>query len=156
MSEAAVFRGLREHILRPGDRFERVENGIAAGWPDVNYCLRPGAEGWIELKAPTEPAKADTRLLNSNGNHPMTIEQLNWMLSQHQAGGRVFLFVATKQRLLLLPAPKVIKLHLEVNNQTAQQLERISIWHTKVPVTDAQVWIALRGQLTNPTTQLGL
>lgn len=147
--EANTFKRLRERLTRPEDRFERVENGIGAGMPDVNYCFA-GAEGWIELKAPLEPARESTQLLGCSGNHPLSIDQVNWFIVQHRAAGRVHLFVATRRRLLLIPAQQVIRLSLEINKLSASQLERITSWKATVPVMDQAVWFSLRSKLVAP------
>jgi hypothetical protein len=34
------------------DRWDRIENGVGVGMPDINYCLS-GIEGWIEMKSPS-------------------------------------------------------------------------------------------------------
>ena len=57
MSEKSAYRELRKHILRPGDRIDRIENLVGTGFPDVNMCLRgaerlTGTELWVEIKTP--------------------------------------------------------------------------------------------------------
>ena len=97
--ETKVFHRLKERIANPEDRFERVENGIGTGWPDVNYCIM-GTEGWIEIKAPEEPAMPATPLFGTR-QHNVQVEQANWLLKQSNAGGLGWLFIATKSRLIL-------------------------------------------------------
>lgn len=145
--EGNVFARLKDRVTRPEDRFERVENGMLTGMPDVNYCMA-GIEGWIELKAPIEPARPTTALFGS-GNHPVEVEQANWLLKQSRAGGRGWLFIATEHRLLLLRGHDVGKFGARgINTLTAHALERISVWRVQQPVLDPLRWADLREVLT--------
>ncbi len=141
--EAKAFARLRERIMRPGDRILRVENGLGAGTLDVNYCLLGGAEGWIEMKAPILPARESTPLLASQ--HGVTVEQANFFLAQHNAGGLAFLFVATERACVLIGA-EVAKDRALVNNSTLEELVLLSRWNSGLPVA-AEGWIAFRNVL---------
>lgn len=142
--EANVFARLRERIMRPVDRMDRIENGLAAGWPDVNYCFS-GYEGWIELKAPDAPVYETTALFGSN--HPLSVEQANWFLRQHNAKGRAFLFIGTARYLLLIPGKACID-HKRINTATLAVLLAMAVWSTPVPVVKGDTWVRLRGVLT--------
>lgn len=146
--ESNVYRRLKDRITRPEDRFERVENGLVNGMPDVNYCFA-GTEGWIEIKAPEEPARPTTALFGA-GNHTVSVEQCNWMLKQSQARGRSYLFIATQARLVLLQGEEVGKRGQQINKMTAHEIERIAIWKTQMPVTDQVRWFDLREILAMP------
>lgn len=148
MDESSVFQRLKLRICRPEDRFERVENGLLTGMPDVNYCL-VGVEGWIELKCPDEPKRPDTPLFGSN--HKVEVEQRNWMLRQARAGGRGWLFIATEQRLMLIEGKKVGDLSGKINEMTTHQLERISKWRVQLPILDQTRWFDLREILSSST-----
>lgn len=141
--ESNAFKRVKSYVCRPGDRFERVENGLGAGWPDSNYCLT-GYEGWIEFKAPPIPTRDSTGLLN-NGE-PLSLDQSNWALSQSNAGGRVFLFIATDRYLFLMGHSHMIE-YKRLNAMTMTQLEKECLWGSAVPVADATVWVTLRGIL---------
>lgn len=145
MSEAAAYKRLKEYVCRPRDRFQRIENGLGAGMPDVNYCIM-GVEGWIEIKQPDEPKRPTTPLLHSQ--HQVSVEQANWLLAQAQAGGVGWLFIATKQRLLFIPGAEVGRRGIRINQMTVHQLEGISSWKTLVPVMDQRRWADLRELLT--------
>ena len=102
--EQNAFQRLKLRVARSRDRFDRIENGMEAGTPDVNYNIvewDKGHEGWIEIKAPKLPARPTSRLIG--GDHPLSADQANWFLRQHRSGGRGWLFVATEVQLLLLP-----------------------------------------------------
>lgn len=114
--------------------------------PDVNYCF-VGVEGWIELKAPLEPKRADTALFGSN--HGVEVEQANWMLRQSRARGRSWLFIATPARLLLIDGAIVGQRGAEqINSMSAHALERIAVWKAQPPVLDQLRWHDLRETLT--------
>jgi hypothetical protein len=145
MSEAKVYARLREHLIGQRDRVERVENGLVVGMPDVNYCIL-GAEGWIEIKNPEEPVRPTTALFS--GNHQVSADQCNWMLRQTNAGGRCWLFIATKQRLMLINGERVGALGIRINKMTAHELEQISAWKVLLPVLDPLRWADLRERLS--------
>lgn len=144
--ESSVYDRLKERITMPPDRFERVENGLGAGMPDVNYCI-VGAEGWIEIKAPVEPARPQTALFGAS-NHNVTVEQCNWLLKQSQAGGTGWLFIATEQRLMLIDGAIVGRMGIAVNKKNVFELERMAAWRVLLPLMDQLRWADLRQQLS--------
>ena len=137
---------LRDHVCRPADRWDRVENGVLTGMPDVNYVIA-SAEGWIELKAPHEPAKETTALFGSA--HGVTLEQRNWLLAQHNAGGRGFLFIATERRLILM-AGELVARRSDINTLPATTLEKLALWTYHTPVRNVLAWADLRELLQAP------
>jgi hypothetical protein len=139
--ESKVFKRLRERITRPEDRFERVENGMIDGMPDVNYCLA-GAEGWLELKAPKLPKHGATRLLG--GSEEFKVSQANWFLRQSKARGRCALFIATNEMLLLIPGETAGRIGIMINEHSLNDLHLISSWSSPVPVPDITKWWDLR------------
>lgn len=140
LRETRVSIRLRDRVCRPEDRWTRVENGVEIGTPDVNYCLH-GSEGWIELKAPAEPAKETTALFGSN--HHITLEQRNWLLAQANAGGRGFVFIATERRLILMDG-KLVAHRSDINALPATTLEKLALWTQRLPVKEALAWADLR------------
>jgi hypothetical protein len=153
-NEVSAYKRLKKNICGPYDRMERVENGLVDGMPDVNYCLHvgglsPGREGWIEIKAPTEPKRATTALFASN--HPVSVEQLNWLHAQHMSGGTGWLYIATEQRTLLIHGGRVSTAFRRINEMTVQELEAIANWKAPAPVGSAKLfWEELRSTLENP------
>lgn len=140
--EQNAFQRLKSKILRPKDRFERVENGLLVGMPDINYCFS-GIEGWIELKCPIEPVKPNTALFASN--HPISLEQRNWFLKQDNAGGRGFLCIITDSRALLIAGLRASV--ADINELPVADLERVSLWNALVPIRDPLRWVDFRGVL---------
>jgi hypothetical protein len=128
-------------MWRPGDRLDRVENAVISGQPDVNGCLQ-GEDVWVELKAPTEPKRAATPLMTSNGNHPLLQTQINWMARQQQAGGIAFILIRTDKRMLLVDGTKYATGH-HFNRYTVEQMERIALFRCDVP-TKQEDWRLLR------------
>lgn len=71
----------------PGD-WCRVENGVGPGTPDVNYCLGPGREGWLELKVSKkglDPGRPGDTTIQCT----LRPAQLAWLSRRRAAGGRV-------------------------------------------------------------------
>jgi hypothetical protein len=76
----------------------RIENAVAAGTPDVNYCFH-GCEGWIEFKEVAEwpPNGGPLRVPH------FTPRQRLWLRRRRRAGGRAWLLLrvrATSEWLL--------------------------------------------------------
>jgi len=144
MSESSAFQTLKRNVCLPRDRFERVENGLGEGMPDVNYCME-GAEGWIELKAPNLPARATTPLLKSQ--HQLSQAQVNWFIRQKQARGRAFLYIATTSDLLLIKRDDVVKHGLMLNELPLEELKQMfACWtlHQSLKSARVQRWEDLR------------
>lgn len=57
----------------------RIETPTRAGVSDVEYVVRGGVHGWIELK--TSSTKNESSLLTLHT--PLTLQQLTWLLSHH-------------------------------------------------------------------------
>lgn len=122
MSESNEYKWLRTNIVRPPNRIERIENVIGVGTFDCNYCVR-GDEGWLEIKAPTEPKRPSTPLFGSN--HKVSQDQANWALSQRKAGGRAMFWIGTDRRRLLMSG----SLADQLNKMTVTELVEESLWH---------------------------
>ena len=144
-NETSVYKKIRANICGPTDRMERVENGLIAGMPDVNYCL-DAQEGWMEIKSPTEPKRASTALFASG--HPVSIEQINWMHVQHMAGGVSWLMIGSDKRMLMIHGGRVAALVHRINEMTVSELEKIAEWKAPVPLNDSVFWRTLRELLT--------
>jgi hypothetical protein len=147
MSESDVFRRLKEKVCRPEDRFERVENGMVDGMPDVNYVIAK-REGWLELKAPKLPKLGASRLLGAS--EPFKVDQANWFLKQARAGGRCALFIATQKALLAIPGSVAAREGIKLNEYSLDELRMYAEWSTDLPVSEMQVWWDLREFLTKP------
>lgn len=137
--EARFYQTLKSRFLLPMDRMDRIENSFGEGIPDTNMCLS-GEDIWCELKAPTEPKRATTRLMTSNGNHPLLDSQINWFIRQRQAGGIGFILLRTDKRIMLVDGSLHSK---EFNDWTVEQMINRSIYHVPLPMP-AHEWSMLR------------
>jgi hypothetical protein len=97
--EAQLWATIRNRVALHG-HFERIENMVSAGRPDVNYCVK-GIEGNIELKHVDRwPARPDTVLPLPH----YTPQQRNWHRIRLSAGGRVYVLLQVADDYLLLHA----------------------------------------------------
>lgn len=118
-------------VVGPHDRMERVENLLVDGMPDVNCCIA-GKEFWVENKQPKEPKRRSTTLFGSN--HKFSQNQINWFLSQRNAGGNAFAFIWTDVRGILLSSR-----HVELaNSMTMPDFENLALWMQFKPVKAEQ------------------
>lgn len=98
MSERSLWR-LTIDRIGPYGRFERVENRVNKGTPDVNYTMR-GVSGWLELKFTSIPSRDTTPIIVSS----LTLEQVQWHEAWAKAGGRTWtLLQAGRGYCLLTP-----------------------------------------------------
>lgn len=132
MSEKDAYKFLRDKVFLPRDRLDRIENLVVEGMPDVEFCAS-GTEGWIEIKAPTEPKRSTTPLFGSN--HKVSQEQKNWILRQLKAYGVIYIFIATDKRKMLIEG----RWAEQINEMTVQQIIDIAKWHRERPRKDCCV-----------------
>lgn len=86
--EKDLWATMRDHVKTHG-HFERIENMVGRGRPDVNYCVR-GVEGNIELKQIRSwPALPDTVVKIEH----FSPQQRNWLRTRTSAGGRVYVLL---------------------------------------------------------------
>ncbi|OGC95808.1 MAG: hypothetical protein A2W25_15140 [candidate division Zixibacteria bacterium RBG_16_53_22] len=98
MSEKQLWSRIRAKLNHFG-HFERVENGVGVGTPDIDFCVH-GVEGKIELKYLAHyPVREGTRLLGRNG---LRQEQVVWISRRCRHEGRVFVLVGVGTDLYLL------------------------------------------------------
>jgi hypothetical protein len=89
MNEKTLWTKLRPGLAAFG-HFERIENMVGTGTPDVDFCVA-GTHGKIELKyVKSYPKKHDTPIMSHGG---LRTEQVAWMLNRLRNGGRIFTLV---------------------------------------------------------------
>lgn len=138
MSEKTDWKLLRDKMKFPRDRWDRMENGVGVGMPDINYCIR-GTEGWIEIKSPAEPKREETALFGSN--HNLSQDQKNWFKRQTMAGGRCYILIGTDKRWMLVHGKHADTL----NHMTVAELQAVADWIAMKPVRDGEgAWTNLR------------
>jgi hypothetical protein len=139
MNEAAYWtRVLRPRLVREcraaglRGHFERVENTVASGTPDVDYCIS-GRAGKVELKyAPRLPVRSTTPVLGRGKGLRKT--QVRWIAKRNIAGGSVFVTIGCPRRTWVL----------NVAGWTVAQLQRIERM-TAADLDDACAWSDTRG-----------
>lgn len=106
MSESRLWKTTRDN-LKPFGRLKRIENLLEEGTPDVSYTLRrkpvlPASSGWCELKfLPYYPKRPQTLVRIDH----LTLDQVNWLNAEADAGGRAWLLLhAAPYYLMLTPA----------------------------------------------------
>jgi len=102
-------------------RLERIENVVGEGTPDVHVMV-PGKSAWLELKAPTPPKRASTRLLGDEG---LRQSQKNWLLEATVMGLPAYVLIrdSVRKEVFLLRA----ELHDLMNDMTVAELRRHSL-----------------------------
>jgi len=141
MTEQNDYARLRKRLPELRDRLDRVENPIAPGMPDINFCA-DGHEMWIEQKSPIEPVRPTTPLFGSN--HRVSQNQMNWHLRQYQAGGISWLLITTDKRWILISGSRIEQ---DINKLTVNELIEQSVWATEKPIRDPKQWDWLRDAL---------
>ncbi len=103
---------------------ERVENVAAVGTPDV-YILSSGS--WVEMKAPTAPKRAATRLVGSRG---LNRDQINWHIKAQMCGRKTYILIRDSNQRVFLVNGKDAN---DVNDWSAETLTVKSVattWQT--------------------------
>lgn len=100
MLEKGVYDLLDVKLRQPwrGDRFDRVENGVAVGMPDISATME-SVDVWMEVKSATIPARESTPLLKGK-NHELLLSQANWILRHKRAGGTCWLIIRANDVLM--------------------------------------------------------
>lgn len=138
--------------------FERIENLVGVGTPDVDYCIA-GVPGKIELKyTPGDPARPTTAVLGRT--HGMRRSQIVWAVRRMMAGGRVLLCVGSPLRVWVLRletrTPEQMR---DIEMMGADQLTRECVWSntTHEPFQLIEVLMAAPGEyvMGAPLTQKG-
>lgn len=92
MNEKLVYHWLRSH--HPSAHWQRVENTVGTGVPDVNGC-KNGVEVWVELKEGVKLSSGIVRI-------KIRREQNAWLLRRHRAGGLVYLGIRVNKHNYIL------------------------------------------------------
>lgn len=101
----------------------RVENAVGEGMADVNGCLQPGPDFWIELKTEARPVRTDTKI-----RPKFQPGQAPWHRRRRVAGGRAFVLLQVGSgngaRRYLLPGELVPSM---ARGMTEKRLEELSL-----------------------------
>ena len=130
MSEAQFWRTLKKR-LPSSAHFERIENLVAIGTPDVNFCW-DGIEGWIELKFVPKWPKYKGKIITKKLWKP---EQRIWALKRIRSGGKSFLFIQIEKDYLLFNS-KIAEMDLEVISIEGLFEIALSHWHGSINIEE--------------------
>jgi hypothetical protein len=136
MKREALFwtRRLRPQLRREAEAagvslaMERVENVVANGTPDANYCAA-GVSGHIELKyAPKDPTRPTTPVLGKGNG--MRRSQVVWAVRNIRAGARVYACIGTPTRVWLIDLrPLDARQMYGLELLPAPVLDELAAWH---------------------------
>lgn len=131
MSEANLWDRMRRGVNEVARvDFQRVENMVEDGTPDVNYCCEHGREGWIELKhKPAIPKRAGTAVFRFKG---LRDGQVDWIARRASYGGRVWIFAQVGDHLLLVGGEYAERF----NEMTLAELVSASAWRHRGRLPD--------------------
>lgn len=164
MNEAAFWtNGLRPLLVRTcramgvHSHFERVENMVSVGTPDVDYCIN-GRAGKIELKyAPRDPVRSSTPVLGPGNG--MRRSQIVWAVRRMHSGGRIFLCVGSPSASWVLRLwdrdPEAMR---AIEMMGRDELDAVALWSTGDPTFDLVEYLQAPAPvytLAVPETQKG-
>lgn len=135
-NETATYNRYRKNLQSKFRRIDRIENPIVPGMPDVSNCWRGTGDFWVEIKSPTEPVRATSKLFAQN--HKVKQNQINWIEHHIQCGGKAWLLIDTNKRLILVSGVHVAKL----NDMTVDEICEIADFVEMKPMK-AEKWKTL-------------
>lgn len=107
--------------------FERVENSVGTGTPDVDYCVE-SAHGKIELKYSPTDRKRGTSMVLGQGNG-LRRSQVIWAVRRLVAGGRVFMVIGTPSRVWLLDLVTYTPREMyAIETYSRDKLDNVATW----------------------------
>lgn len=132
MNEATFWRDVVRPLLTRatrGHRFsvERVENSVASGTPDVDYCL-DGTPGKIELKWSSR-LRASPEAMVLGSKNGLRRSQVVWIHRRLHAGGRVLIVVGCPGYLWVVDARSLTKEQMyALGTYGRAQLDAVCSW----------------------------
>jgi hypothetical protein len=145
MNETDAYTALRSHLQGLGLDPHRIENGLGAGTPDVNYTV-----GMIEMKHLDHwPVRPDTLVLIPSFTKRKA--QVPWLMRRWFSGGPSWVMLRVEGEYLLFAG-----LHARAvrAGQTREYLYHISCW--RCTSLNTANWEALRDWLTwNADARMG-
>ncbi len=114
--------------------FERVENRVADGTPDVDYIV-DGCAGKIELKYSTNSVREDSQVLGKQ--HGLRRSQIIYAARYSWAGGRIYCMIGSPDNTWLLDIREWTPEKLDaISVATRQQLDHVSCWRASMHYWD--------------------
>lgn len=142
MNEAEFWSGkLRPRLIKACQEqewrhhFERVENRVSDGMPDVDYIIG-GHAGKIELKYGARSVRVDSQVLGKM--HGLRRSQIIYASRYSWAGGRIFCMIGSPDDTWLLDIRNWMPSRLEeIATATRQQLSEWCCWRAATCHWDA-------------------
>ena len=129
--ESDLWEVIRDAVL---GHWERVENLISVGYPDVSFCTVDGIEGHMEIKQLKKWPKRRTTTIDPE----VTVEQIRWGALRTAAGGFWLLGIGTVDHDILLftglPAARVAG-----KQYTREQMYEAAAWYGPVSMIEAGI-----------------
>lgn len=127
----AVESGLRQRIAEllriQGFFVQSIESETNPGMPDMYW--RKGEAGWLELKHVKVLPKRETTSLFKSLNHPLLIEQINWIDLELEHCGRAEILVGYQRDYFLVPGEQC----RQFNDFTWNDLQRYKVDKYDIP-----------------------
>jgi hypothetical protein len=128
--------------------FERIENIVGDGTPDVDYCI-DGVEGGIELKFSDTAPRRDTSQVLGIG-HGMRRSQIVYAARRTWAGGLCWCLIGNQQATWLIDLRGRTPQEMDaLAVASAASLRQIAAWHCG-PRMPATLPLALVERLPRP------
>lgn len=116
--------------------YQRIENGVGAGTPDVYFKPPRSRDGWIEMKyRPTRPIRQDTLIFTKDKG--LRKEQIIWWRLYLRAGGRGFFCLGVRDEVRIVTASELLV--IEFNTMTFKFFLGLRI------LTDSSLLLELMG-----------
>jgi hypothetical protein len=107
--------------------FERVENVVNDGTPDVDYCI-DGVEGGLELKFSDTARRDDSQVLGLG--HGMRRSQIVYAARRTWAGGRCWCLIGNQRATWLVDLRGMTAQEMDaLAVASAARLRQIASWH---------------------------
>ena len=122
--------------LKLRHHFERVENAVAEGTPDVDYCIA-GVSGKMELKfAPRHPVRDDSMVLGKGNG--MRRSQIVYASRRAWAGGLIWCVIGTPAATWVIDLRRLTPEQMDgLATQTPAGLCQVAAWHSDQRVGSA-------------------
>lgn len=95
---------------------KRIENGVAAGDPDV-FLMKGGKVVWVELKWADIPKRMTSKLLKKGA---VRVDQINWHLEYAWKKGTSYILIGTEDKDYLMPG----RIADRLNDMTLEEIEK--------------------------------
>lgn len=138
-NESDVRQRVSKMLRGEGFFVQPIETGaIMEGVPDLWYSSaasgglllgQTGCSGWLELKKVRNVPARSTTSLFASANHPLSVEQTNWITRCIESGSQANILVAWERKYFFVPG----RFADEFNTYTMKKLELYEIKKEEIP-----------------------